>query len=165
MTTIIYDGNKIVCDTRSVLEDIIVNDDIEKHVQIEDHHFWLLGTFSEAQKMTKAYMTGNNDELCFDEEEDNTKIIILLPNKKIKIVSYYKSENEKVVMWEDYCSANKWAWGSGKELAIGAMDSGLDGEKAMKVVMGRDLYTGGNIKTFDVLTGRMNKLEISNVFT
>lgn len=43
-----------------------------------------------------------------------------------------------------------WAYGSGAELALGAMEFGASAEEAVEVAAGRDIYTGGIIRKWVV---------------
>jgi ATP-dependent protease HslVU (ClpYQ) peptidase subunit len=61
-------------------------------------------------------------------------------------------------LWEIVCSDEKltkqkhdvnepWACGTGGDFALGALDMGATAEEAVKIAIGRDIYSGGEVKT------------------
>ena len=64
-------------------------------------------------------------------------------------------------LWEICCSDGKllrqkqdlsicWACGTGGDFALAAMDMGASAEGAVRIAIGRDVYSGGEIKTIKV---------------
>lgn len=45
------------------------------------------------------------------------------------------------------------AFGSGADLAIAAMDLGVSSSEAVEYAATRDIYTGGEVESFDIYTG------------
>lgn len=149
MTTIILDHDEIIYDSRAVLENVILTDEIDKHLEIDGVHFWTIGTFYEARKMAHAYMTQDVSDLDLDDDEDIGTKVIMCKENCISVVSFFKNERGKIIQWQDPIEIDQWAWGNGKRFALGAMDVGKSGVEAMKAAMKRDIYTGGQIRVFN----------------
>jgi hypothetical protein len=158
MTTIIFDKERIIYDSRATIGDKILSDNVEKHYVINEVHFWLLGFFDLAKDMAHAYINKDISDLRLaGADELETMIIVLEKDGSLWTVTYDYDDKNNVVEYKDRIIVPQWAWGTGADLAIGAMTAGTHGYGAMLAVVKRDLYTGGKIKTFSMITRKVEE--------
>lgn len=164
MTTVIWDHGKIIYDSRAVSGDLILSDEINKHLKIKGVHFWTIGVFETAKQMADAYIRNDVSNLRLAKTEDcesDSMLVVLEKDGTLYTLSYDIGEKDRIIEFKEPVIVPQWAWGSGHQLAIGAMTAGVDGYKAMLAVMKKDFHTGGRINIFDTdKKRRINETEL-----
>lgn len=138
MTTIAYhhEDKEIAVDSRLMIGDTIATDKGIKFIK-NDVGIWF---FSGSRHDTKALSKLKHK----DESKDLDAIAMLISDRKAYGVS----------VRDGYCSHtlydNNFAFGSGCDFALAAMDHGKSAKEAVKYAMTRDVYTGGRVRVFKV---------------
>ena len=138
MTTIAYDGFRIARDSRLSTNDIIISDRCDKRVSGDTGIFSALFTVGH---LTKARMyadklrgLGNIEQVLGLEAPDESICVIGVHGTDVwHLMGTHSSKIEEL-----------WAWGSGGDFALAAMDFGMTAKEAVEYAGTRDVYTGGN---------------------
>lgn len=136
MTTIAYDhkNKTIAWDSRKTSSDnIIMNDNENKHVEKDGVHFWLAGTAGDCEFLIDAYFTGHS------EKELDCNVLAYDSG-----VIYMCGTNEDGSIFKDKIETNN-AIGSGRKFALAAMDLGKSAKDAVEYVKTREIFTGGKV--------------------
>jgi ATP-dependent protease HslVU (ClpYQ) peptidase subunit len=138
MTTIAYRDGILAADGRTTYGNTIFTDNNKKIHRLSDGAlFALCGDVSYVQPMLDA-LEDDEAELPIAEEGSSFTAVIVEKNGKLRL---YEGRGGYIALDAPY-----YAFGSGEEYAIGAMDMGASAEEAVKVASGRDLGTGGVIQ-------------------
>lgn len=135
MTTIAYRDGILAADGRTTYGDTIFSDQSRKIHRLSDGAlFALCGDVAYVQPMLDAL---EDDEAELPQGEGFTAVIVEKDGK----VRLYEGKGGYIAL-----DASYYAFGSGEEYAIGAMDMGASAEEAVRVACGRDLGSGGDIQ-------------------
>ena len=146
MTTIAWDGVILATDSRMSTNDLIVSDDynkLERNVGILDAVVFT-GSPSKAKRikdvLEKADTLDDIFRIPYDQEEETLVLFV-----------------HECVLWsflgkDSVEHTEPWAYGSGGDFAIAAMDFGEDARGAVRYAATRDLYTGGVVQSFNTLS-------------
>lgn len=137
MTTIVYHHKTktIAYDSRLTIGDQIATDTFNKHFTVNGRHFFL----------------------CGNNFSDNAKAMEAFPDSvDIKSSPYGLIAADDKVFWSTWDDGAPSAFevcfniaaGSGEMYALSAMDCGLGAVEAVKIAIGRDVYSGGEVKVF-----------------
>lgn len=146
MTTIAYKDSIIAYDSRLTMGSSLVTDDYDKCIHSKGEIFFMSGSLSDAKSFIKAYQTGKKHSSIM-----NVTCFVVTKDKEILELSY--SEKRKAIISFTLDLSENSAIGSGWELALGAMDAGCTAEESVKIAIGRDSYSGGNIRIFNINNG------------
>lgn len=150
MTTIAFDGKSISCDT------MMVNNNLKYflHTKIFKSKNFLLagaGELHYIQKVLRDAEGMSTDEILssrsYEKEitENASILLFCLKSKKCFILAGSQFVE---------CLRVPVAIGSGGEVATGAMLMGASSREAVKIASKIDIYTGGKIKTVNLLSQR-----------
>lgn len=142
MTTIAYRDGIIATDGQVTAGDVIVFLDEIKREEKDCVAFFLCGSEDEREELMDAWPEGKVSKDC------NAGGFAI--NQGVLLGCC--ANNGRVSTWSHPRSAN-WAFGSGEQFAIGAMDAGLTAADAIAVASNRDVATGGTIRTYCARTG------------
>lgn len=138
MTTIAFRDGLLAADGRMTYGDTIFTDKTRKIHRLSDGAlFALCGDVSYVQPMLDAL---EDDEVDLPEVADGSSFTAVIVEKDGK-VRIYEGRGGYIALDAPY-----YAFGSGEEYAIGAMDMGASAEEAVRVACGRDLGSGGDIQ-------------------
>lgn len=142
MTTIAYKDGMIAYDGRMTQGDVITTDTYQKMWERDGVKFFLTGKRVDYGALINGWFGLPRPDTCpecsaFVVDTDGTVWEI--------------GCNEENIFWKDEIDRDTpCACGSGMPFALAAMDMGASAEKAVRVAAGRDVYTGGTIRTFRV---------------
>lgn len=141
MTTIAYkDG--VIATASSVMEgNVIVDNDVEKHYERDGVKFFIIGAPSDHEKLIEEYLNPTGRQV------GDTGALVVDGDKLFKVGS---EEGGKGLWRCPLRRNNPAAIGTGADFALAAMDFGHSAEKAVAYAMTRDVFTGGEIKTYKV---------------
>jgi len=140
MTTISYNHHdkQIAVDSRVVSNGLVRSDSFDKTVKNEFGLWIFCGSAADTK------------DLCVLKHNDK---VDPLPDCSAFLIAHGKCY-DVIVNNDGYCeyfelSFNE-AKGSGTELALAAMDFGKSAKEAVEYAMTRDIYSGGEVRVFDV---------------
>lgn len=152
MTTIVLDSNlNMACDSRMAANNHLVGDYADKVFQIGGYTIGVAGRYAECL----AFIDMMEDEIerlrvqqttflpipeNVVEDMDNFSAILVSPDGDVFV---FESSRFSIPSQTPICI------GSGSEYAYGALAMGATAAEAVEVASKYDLYTGGEIKTFD----------------
>lgn len=142
MTTIAYKDGIIATDGQETAGDVIVHLDATKCAESEGIIYFLCGSEEDRESLISAWPDGKVNKGC------NAGGFAI--NQGILLGCC--ANNGRASTWSHPPSAN-WAFGSGEQFAIGAMDAGLTAADAIGIASNRDVATGGTIRTYCARTG------------
>lgn len=135
MTTIAYRDGILAADGRTTYGDTIFTDHSKKIHRLSDGAlFALCGDVAYVQPMLDAL---EDDDVDLPQGEGFTAVIVEKDGK----VRLYEGKGGFIAL-----DASYYAFGSGEEYAMGAMDMGASAHDAVRVACGRDLSSGGDIQ-------------------
>lgn len=142
MTTIAYKNGVIAYDSRQTRGGAIVSDDCLKCETVNGVSFFLSGCVCDEQALIAAYFgTPSKDPVeCSGFVVDAGKLMMV-------------GHDDKTGIWRQPLDpGNADAIGSGSAYALAAMDMGASAEEAVRAAMKRDIYTGGMVRIFQVVS-------------
>lgn len=139
MTTICYKENVLASDSLTTCGDIVFDNDVKKLVRVKIGWIGCCGETDAAEKLA-MYLNGQGDESTT--HNINVKAILMQDNGD----TYYIASRGDT-LHRSRVTSDCWAIGSGYEIALGAMSSGLSAIEAVKVAIERDIYSGGKIQS------------------
>lgn len=141
MTTIAYRDGVVATDTLMVGGGIAVDQAYEKCIVRDERMFFLTGPTSDHDKLVEEYLspTGRYTGDAMAIVADKGKIFVIGREEGGKGI--YKCPNNRV---------NHISIGSGERFAISAMDHGKSAKEAVEYAMKRDIYTGGEVRVYQV---------------
>lgn len=148
MTTIVWDGKTLAADSRETVGPLVFNDKVVKIYRNKGPFAALsmCGSSENANRYVKEYVLDSKD------------IYDLPGNPELfddfELVGILKGSNEcwclnAAGFWE---VDKPWAFGSGKDLAIAALDLGHTAAEAVKYVSTRDIRTNNRVQKYEVVT-------------
>lgn len=145
MTTIVYDhkNKQVACDSRITRGDVICTNEGVKWLSDGQGVWFFCGKTCDKQ-MLIDYFSGKP-------QKDN-----LIPESaafyfKFDDGVYLRTVNDDGVIQESPIDFSD-AIGSGEQWAISALDHGKTAKEAIEYAMSRDVYTGGEVVVFEVMT-------------
>ena len=146
MTTIAYKDKQIAFDSQCTAGDRIVDINVNKKRSVDGYHFFCAGSVIDIDKLIGAVFNQEFDLHPKREGCLNAVAFLVSPDNLLYKCGYSDDELFLVPMDFKQCDAI----GSGEEYAIGAMDAGCSAKEAVKISIGRDIYSGGRIRTFNI---------------
>lgn len=142
MTTIAYKDGIIARDSRRLNSSGgIVSDNSEKMRIENDVIFFLFGCVCDYQFLIESYFGK-----IFESEINIEARSFVVDKLELFEISVFEGKLVKVpVMKNEPC-----AYGSGGEIAIGAMEMGASAAEAVEVAKRRDSQTGGDVRIFTI---------------
>lgn len=145
VTTIAYKNGIIAYDSReSSSDDIIVDDGVEKRFEIDGGvQLFLCGSCADREDFIESYL-----KFKAVRQDIDIEALIFDPNNK----SLFRSSvDDKGVIWKTKLRLdNHYAIGSGRRFALAFMDAGMSAHEAVIATAKRDVWTGGEIRTFEI---------------
>jgi len=140
MTTIVYNhkDKQIAVDSRLVNHGLAKSDSFDKTIENE-YGLWIFS--GNASDMKDLCVLKHNDEAS------------TIPNCTAFLISDGKCFEVQVNdsgICEHFEITFNEAKGSGSELALAAMDFGKSAKEAVEYAITRDIYSGGEVRVFDV---------------
>jgi len=135
MTTLAYNhaDKEFACDSQPTSGNIR-GADMDKWVNLQDGKVFITGDVAKALRLISQMSNGEElDPALF---EDVTLIVV----SKGKVIEYLGPIGLNV--------KRNWAWGSGRELALGAMAAGATAASAVNIAKKYDINTGGKVHSF-----------------
>lgn len=142
MTTIAYKDGFIATDGQSTCGDIILSSREVKRHEHDGAFLFLCGSVTEMEEFVTAWPNGAVGENCCP-----AGFVVKGETLWATTVS-----DDKVATWK-HDPTIAWAYGSGSQFAIGAMDAGYSARQAVAIAKNRDTGTGGTIRVYDAKTG------------
>ena len=140
MTTIAFDGGIIAADSRAVSGGLISNDRVEKIIVKGEVVFAIAGTFCMFRPLINWFVAGGDIATVptgGSEDNDCTSFIAYSGGRCLQY-------NPKLP-YPDIIHP-PFAWGTGREVALGAMLAGKSAVEAVKIAATLDPGTGGAIR-------------------
>lgn len=142
MTTIAYKDGVIAYDSRVTMDNLIIDDESEKHDLVDGVHFFYCGATSDNGHLINAYI--NN---CTHTETRIDGNALVVDSEGL----FYIGVNHENQLWKAPIRlGSHFAIGSGADFAFAFMDSGMSAVEAVKMTARRDSATGGVIRSFDI---------------
>ncbi len=148
MTTIAFDGSTMACDSMAVCEfsnnHVIAGVQVEKIVQRERYVFGYSGNIEFKDRLIDWVLEGCDREkfpLRYEKSPEST--LIFWDGNELFVTGHSLPVCQRV---EGY-----FAIGSGSPIALGALFAGATASEAVEAAIKHDVYTGGAVKTFELL--------------
>lgn len=140
MTTILYSHEEktVYYDSQVSAGDTILSLDEDKKVVMGDLVFIFCGRVCDQEKIISEYLS-NGDNYLPNVCHSSAAILV----RKGEGCSILCLDDGKLVESPLKYST---AMGSGASFALGALDAGLTGQQAVKLAIGRDVYSGGKVR-------------------
>lgn len=145
MTTIAYKDGIIAHDSRVTANNLIVDDEYNKHITVADIHFFVAGGTEFAEDFCNAYASHSPTVKNMD-----VSAIVVEPSGKIFKSSVEERDGQFRIWKSPIRPGCPTALGSGHEFALAFMDMGLSAEQAVMRAMKFDAATGGQVRTFKI---------------
>lgn len=146
MTTIVYDGKgTIAYDSRCVGDEQVYDDDFDKkYTSPEGVVGFVAGRPKDAETLLSYYLENKiGQELI-----TGSSLLVWDPRDK---TLWMCSTDKNDTFFADPMKLDKPVGiGSGRDLALGAIDAGLNAKEAVKLACKRDIYSGGRVRTYKV---------------
>lgn len=140
MTTLALKDGVLAYDSRRTAGDMITCDTVQKLIEYEGIKFIFCGSVCDFEGLRDAYL-GKAPGNALDASG------FVVDGKTVWQVGYDKHTG----FWKSPTLPGvAYAQGSGAHFALGAMDMGATAAEAVKVAKGRDVYTGGKVRTLKV---------------
>jgi len=146
MTTIAYKDGVIAYDSYATIGDCIVDQDYVKMRKVDKLRFFICGDVAGVESLIKSYVTG--EVTSEDAETAESTVAWVVDGGNIYRLLIHPDEGKLAT--EPQRFDNVMTMGSGGEYALGALDAGASAKEAVKIAAGRDVHTGGKIRTFKV---------------
>jgi ATP-dependent protease HslVU (ClpYQ) peptidase subunit len=138
MTTIAYKDGLIAWDSQITAGAMVVSRNYQKMHKANGITLWCAGSVQDREHLVKALSSGR-----FDWDMDLEIEAIVLDKTGLYLVSVRDGR-----VWRDTIPPGEAAAiGSGADYAMGAMDAGCDAVQAVKIAAGRDVSTGGKVRS------------------
>lgn len=141
MTTLAYKDGIIATDGQVTCGRVILTKDQSKRHFHGDNIFFLCGPNSDMEAFMNAYPQGT--------VKNSTVSGFALVDG---VLHATVADSGEVCTWVQNLES-AWAYGSGSEFALGAMDAGCNAEDAVRIAAGRDVGTGGKIRLYNATSG------------
>lgn len=140
MTTILYSHEEkaVYYDSQVTAGDTIISLDEDKKTVINGVTFIFCGRVCDQQRIIEEYF---GDAVSYLNDVCGSSAAIVV-KKGIGCSILCLDDGQLVESPLNYSTA----MGSGASFALGALDAGLTGQQAVKLAMGRDVYSGGKVR-------------------
>lgn len=154
MTTIAYKDGIIACDSRLTADGTLISDSYNKMISKDGYHFFIFGSLAGIENLLDIFFENKKPEKI---RESVNALVFDSENKKIFCIGVSREDNpEKNYLWRIPVDlAIPDAWGSGQDHALTAFDYGANAVEAIEAACKRDIGSGGEIKAFDINTGKV----------
>lgn len=143
MTVLAWDGRYVAADSLECYGSCRSAKPIQKLRQRGSTIFACTGTGALFEPMIEWYLGGRKlDELPKADDRDKDTKLLVFENGKAWVYSPSLPYPAELHAPD--------AWGVGADMAIGAMEAGASAEKAVEVVIKREVYCGGPIQVIDL---------------
>lgn len=142
MTTIAYKDGKIATDGQETAGDVIVHMDAVKCQEFDGVNFFLCGSEEDRDALIAAWPDG---KLARDNRAAGFAV------NQGALMGCCANEG-RCHTWSHHIKA-PYAFGSGEQFAMGAMDAGMSAAEAIAIAANRDVATGGTVRVYDAKTG------------
>lgn len=151
MTTIAYKDGIIATDGRMATDNdgTLISDCYPKVIQRNGVYFFIAGPIAWADNLMSSYL---------GEAEPNIRVAVnavVADGDKIFYIGINPEADPPYLWKEPVLPEIPDSWGSGRDHALTAFDFGVDAVTAIKCAAKRDLYTGGQITTFNMKTKKV----------
>ena len=142
MTTIVYRDGVLAADGRLTNDDnLILTDECQKIRRLSDGALFVLAGDDTFEEQIVDWLEGDFDGALPQAEKDKEFIAILVDADGA--LNVYEGSGDRFVQWPDDRFA---AFGSGAEVAYGALEMGADAYMAVEIACLRNTTTGGDIQ-------------------
>lgn len=135
MTTIAYRDGVLAADSRATHNDIITGTAQKISALPNGDRVALLGARGEAETLREWYASGCG---VAQPSTANAALVVIKTNGSIEL---FEDGHRQPTS-----DAAFYAWGTGAELALGAMLMGATAEQAVAAAIERDIYSGGEVR-------------------
>ena len=142
MTTIAWDGKILAVDSQCTVNDVVVSCDQQK-LFLDVGPYRAVAITGSLQEMTLFVKWLDSHEDSAQPELRNGGVAACVCNNGI--LWTYLSQHKG----NPYPEYGMFTSGTGYEIALGAMEAGVDAITAVKIACKRDVYTGGRIQHYD----------------
>lgn len=146
MTTIAIKDGIIAYDSQTTAGEKIVSLKTDKKRSYDGYHFFGTGRTIDIDQLIAAVLSGESEMPKTKDGTLQAAALLVTPEKDIYLCGYVDEELVLQPLEDRECDSI----GSGAEYAIGAMDAGCSAKEAVKIACGRDVYSGGRIRTFKI---------------
>ena len=157
MTTIVCKGSKMCSDSQATRGDFIDNTNTTKIFNVQGCLIGISGSLTGAMKFIEWF--GHSLDHTVAQEEfpyvtmtppedlvnENFHCLVLYPDEKVFEFFGAAVGADVIEVKEEYCAV-----GSGMHYALSALDAGASAEEAVAVAIKRDVFSGGEVQTFEV---------------
>ena len=150
MTTCAYDKkNKLIAiDSRMTANGSICTDKDQKWIKTPSGDiYFTIGSSSDAQYLLSLIENG------YDENEVYKSMDCILVKAGDPVIEFFSNEDGYIIK-QIADEADYPTYGSGRRLALAAMDMGKTAKQAVEYAMTRDIYTGGKVRVYDIKKGK-----------
>lgn len=144
MTTITHKDGVIAYDSRMCRGGTITSDSTDKHLELNDAHFFFSGCVCDQLPFMEIYFNKSGNELL-DIKHLDISAFIWVNGLLFHGLGYTSGVYITPLSMDEPA-----AIGSGIDHALTAMDMGATAKEAVKWAMKRDTGTGGRIRTFKI---------------
>lgn len=141
MTTIAYRDGVVATDTLAVAGGVVTDHAYEKCIIKEGVMFFMTGSTSDHDKLVDEYLSPTGRDIGESGAIVADKGQIFIVGREDEGKGIFKCKNNR---------SNPRAIGSGESFALSAMDHGKSAKEAIEYAMKRDVYTGGEVKVYQV---------------
>lgn len=145
MTTIAYRDGVVATDTQSTCGHLVYDRAREKRLSVRGAVFWLCGDNHDAEAFANKILDG----VRFEKNGYDCDGLALIEG------ALYSCGCSEGTYWKSPITSGPWAWGSGAEVAMGAMAMNATPGQAITVASALDVFTGGEVREYDARTGEL----------
>lgn len=139
MTVIAWDGKTIACDSQ-MSDNGIIQKTIKLH-RVNDSWIASSGSSRAGVAMRQWIADGTKDFPKLEKIDEGTRMVVFSPSG----ITEYEASEYGVLLIGDLL-----AWGSGCDLAIGAMEMGASAVEAVRVACKHEVHCGGDILSAEI---------------
>lgn len=140
MTTLAYRAGVLAADGRMCADCIIDSDEIVKVFKGQDGTIYgIVGSAAATRMAVDALLKGRDPPAL---AKDDGAVIMVRKDRTVHIYEYGG--------WIDLGKLRYCAWGSGGQIAKGALAMGASVVKAVEIAASLDVHTGGKIRTVEI---------------
>ena len=141
MSTIAYKDGIIARDSRRLDNGQIVSDKADKLYIMDNVYFFLCGCVCDYQFLIDAYFGKTlNKDIAIE------AVALVVDGLDLYEANVFEGRITKVPLMKDEICA----YGTGGNIALGAMESGKSAVEAVEIAKLRDSRTGGEVRTFTI---------------
>jgi hypothetical protein len=143
MTTIVYDHKtcQIAVDSRSVDGSVIINDYHIKWRKVDGSYYFFCGVVADIEHFMELQNIKGKPK-----HVNNITCIKVTEGR-----AYLCGIDDEDGYWQENMECNNGA-GSGRFFALSALDFGETAKGAVEYAATRDMYTGGQVHVFDIMS-------------